>query len=127
MAITQRTVTDMNDDTTGEKIPEGGGRTVRFGIGTPDEFTVYDLELATANEQELTDFLARFKAVGRVVKLGTTKSAAKTGASDAEIRKWARGEGREVSARGKITDEIRTAYKARNKTKSPTAGTPAKQ
>ncbi|WP_162958772.1 Lsr2 family DNA-binding protein [Nocardia yunnanensis] len=127
MAITKVEVTNMTDDTTGEKIPEGGGRTVRFGIGTPDKFTAYDIELTTANEKELTDFLSRFEAAGRVVKLGASKSTAKPGTTDADIRKWARGQGREVPARGKIPDEIRAAYKARNKAKNTTAGTPAEE
>jgi hypothetical protein len=36
VTITEKVVVDMADDLTGDPIPEGGGRTVRFGIGTPD-------------------------------------------------------------------------------------------
>jgi len=124
VAITEVTITNMTDDLTGEGIPEGGGRTVRIGIGTPDKFVTYELELSAANEKELTDFLSRYQAAGRVVKPSAPKRSAKTGGTaDSDIRKWARAKGLDVPARGKISDEIRAAYKARNKTQNPTAGT----
>lgn len=115
MAITEKLVLDMADDLTGEDISEGGGRTVRLGLGTPTEFEIYELELTTANEKELRDFLGRYKAAARRVKPEPVKRAARTGASDFEIRKWARAEGFDVPARGRIADEIRAAYKSRNK------------
>lgn len=91
MAITEKVVVDMNDDLTGDSIPQGGGRTVRFGFGTPEQFTTYDLELSTANEKELEDFLSRYKAAGRIVKPDTAKTAGRTNSTaDSEIRKWAR-------------------------------------
>ncbi|WP_331765069.1 histone-like nucleoid-structuring protein Lsr2 [Nocardia sp. NBC_01388] len=123
MAITEKVVVDMNDDLTGDSIPQGGGRTVRFGFGTPEQFTTYDLELSTANEKELEDFLSRYKAAGRIVKPDTAKTAGRTNSTaDSEIRKWARSKGLDVPARGKISDEIRAAYKTRNKAKNAPAG-----
>ncbi|WP_280186324.1 MULTISPECIES: histone-like nucleoid-structuring protein Lsr2 [Nocardia] len=123
MAIKQQVVVNMADDLTGEQIPEGGGRTVRFGIGTPDKFVTYDLELTTANEQELEDFLSRYKAAARIVKPEASKRSGRaSGTADSDIRKWARSAGLEVPARGKISDEIRAAYKARSKTKTQPAG-----
>ncbi len=126
MAITEKVVRDMADDLTGDPIPEGGGRTVRFGIGTPAKFETYELELTTANEQELEDFLKRYKAAARTVKPEPTKRTGKTGGTaDSEIRKWAREQGMNVPPRGRIGDDVRAAYKARNKVKSTPAGTPA--
>ncbi|MFD4407595.1 Lsr2 family protein [Nocardia sp. NPDC058499] len=122
MAITKEVVVNLADDLTGEPIPKDGGRTVRFGIGTPDKFVTYELELTTANEQELEDFLSRYKDAARVVKPNAPKRGTKTGGStDSEIRKWARNADLEVPPRGKISDEIRAAYKARNRSKPPTA------
>lgn len=115
MAITEKLVLDMADDLTGDEIPEGGGRTVRFGLGTPTEFEMYELELTTANEKELQDLLARYKAAARRVKPEPVKRA-KAGTPDFEIRKWARAEGFDVPARGRISDEVRAAYKSRHKT-----------
>jgi hypothetical protein len=88
----------------------------------------YDQELTTTNEQELEDFLTRYKTAARIVKPETPKRSGKPGGTaDAEIRKWAREQDIEVPARGKISDDVRAAYKARNKAKTPPAGTPAKE
>lgn len=120
MAITKEVVVNLADDLTGETIPKDGGRTVRFGIGTPDKFVTYELELTNANEQELEDFLRRYKKAARIVKPDAPKRGPKIGGSaDSEIRKWARAAGMEVPARGKISDEIRAAYRDRNKSKHP--------
>ncbi|WP_280461019.1 histone-like nucleoid-structuring protein Lsr2 [Nocardia carnea] len=120
MAITKEVVVNLADDLTGEPIPKDGGRTVRFGIGTPEKFVTYELELTTANEQELEGFLSRYKEAARIVKPDAPRRGTKTsGTTDSDIRKWARSAGLEVPARGKISDEIRAAYRDRNKSKKP--------
>jgi nucleoid-associated protein Lsr2 len=128
VAITKRTVVDIADDLTGENIPEGGGRTVRIGIGTPANFVTYELELTTANEQKLEDLLKPYTVAARTVKPGPSKRSRKTGGTaDSEIRKWARAQGIQVPPRGKISDEVRAAYNARSKTSSQPADLPYKK
>jgi hypothetical protein len=115
MAITEKLVLDMADDLTGDDIPEGGGRTVRFGLGTPTEFEMYELELTTANEKELQDFLDRYKSAARRVKPEPIKRGRTSPTPDFEIRKWAREQGFDVPARGRIAEDVRSAYKSRHK------------
>ena len=128
MAITKRTVEDIFDDLTGEKVPEGGGRTVRIGFGTPANFVTYELELTTANEKKLEDFLKPYTAAARTVKPGPSKRSRKTGSTmDSEIRKWARAQGIEVPPRGRIGDDVRAAYNARGKAKNQPADLPSQE
>lgn len=93
--------------------------------GTADETVsfaldgvTYEIDLTSAHAAELRGALATW--VGHARKLGGRSSAGRSGAasrprrsSDAGlVRAWAKENGYEVSARGRISAEIREAYDA---------------
>lgn len=93
--------------------------------GTADETVsfaldgvTYEIDLTSAHAAELRDALATW--VGHARKIGGRSSAGRGGAtsrprrsSDAGlVRAWAKENGYEVSARGRISAEIREAYDA---------------
>ena len=84
--------------------------TVSFGL----DGVSYEIDLTTANAARLRETLSGWVASAR--KVGRTgRVVRKRGAtsSDAQaIREWAKESGREVSARGRISAEVRAAYEA---------------
>lgn len=84
--------------------------TVSFGLDSVN----YEIDLNDEHAAELRDALAPWVSKGR--RTGGRKStrgtaAPRAAASDAaKIREWARGQGIEVSERGRIPAEIRERY-----------------
>ncbi|MDF9878566.1 histone-like nucleoid-structuring protein Lsr2 [Cellulosimicrobium cellulans] len=79
----------------------------------------YEIDLSTKNAQELRDALASW--VGNARKVSSRTSAARparrssrsSGSARAtEVREWARSNGYTVNDRGRISQEIQTAYDA---------------
>ncbi|MBA2417774.1 MAG: Lsr2 family protein [Nocardioidaceae bacterium] len=98
------------DDVDGGEADE----TVRFGL----DGTSYEIDLSRKNAQALRDTFARYVAEGR--KVGNRRSASgrrsssttTSGDSPAQIREWARNNGFNVPARGRVSAEVREAYAA---------------
>lgn len=98
------------DDVDGGEADE----TVRFGL----DGTSYEIDLSRKNAQALRDTFARYVAEGR--KVGNRRSASSrrssttttSGDSPAQIREWARNNGFNVPARGRVSAEVREAYAA---------------
>ncbi len=90
--------------------------TVSFGLDGVD----YEIDLSEQHAKELRDALALYIGHGRRTggrRRGGQRGAAaagatKGGASAAEIRDWARANGWEVPARGRVSAEVREAYAA---------------
>src|SRR5262245_31621678 len=90
--------------------------TVTFGL----DGVTYEIDLTTAHAAELRDALASW--VGHARKVGaraTGRSTAaarvnrRTSSNDAQaIREWAKEHGYEVSERGRISAEVKTAYES---------------
>lgn len=82
--------------------------------------TAVEIDLSTANREELENFLARYIEAGRTVRPDKpargrqAKSASKRTDRDqtAAVRAWAQENGYTVSARGRISREIQDAYHA---------------
>lgn len=74
--------------------------------------STYEIDLSDANRAALEEALAPYIGAARKVSSGRRTSAAKrkAGASATEIRAWAVSQGMEVSARGRVSSEIRQAY-----------------
>lgn len=76
--------------------------------------TTYEIDLSDANRSALEEALAPYIGAARKVSAGrrspTAKRKAGVGASANEIRSWALGQGIEVSARGRVSGEVREAY-----------------
>lgn len=80
----------------------------------------YEIDLSTKNAKKLRDAFAPYVAEARKARGGRRKTSTggsgrrrSTGAGSAsEIRAWARENGYEVSERGRVSEEIRSAYEA---------------
>lgn len=86
--------------------------TVVFGL----DGTQYEIDLSEGNAAALREALAGYIGHARKVA-GSTKrsrrSSSASGSGDTKaIREWARGQGYEVSDRGRVSAEIREAYAA---------------
>lgn len=100
------------DDVDGSTADE----TVTFAL----DGVTYEIDLTSARASELRDSFATW--VGHARKVGGRSSSSSArpaarrssrGASDASaIRDWAKGQGLEVSERGRISAEVRQAYDA---------------
>lgn len=85
--------------------------TIEFGIDGVN----YEIDLSTKNAKALRDSLAGYVAEARKVastrrRAGRRPAAA--GDSPAQIRQWARENGFDVPARGRVSAEVREAYAA---------------
>lgn len=103
--MAKRTVVELIDDLDGGKADE----TVRFGL----DGTQYEIDLSAKHAGELRDYLAKWTGQARRVSRSAAqpKSSAKTSDSTA-IREWASVNGHKVSARGRISADVRKAYEA---------------
>jgi hypothetical protein len=113
--MAERIVRQLIDDLDGTEIPDGGGEHVEFSLRGVD----YQIDLSAANIAKLDKALQPY--VDAAMKLrGSRGRRAKTtsrggGTSKeqlAAIRDWARKNGYEVSARGRIKAEIVEAFQA---------------
>jgi hypothetical protein len=105
--MARRTIVQLEDDLTGGEAAE----TVTFGL----DGRSFELDLNQPNAQELRELLAPYIAAGR--SLRTRGAARRSGASSDEvdpatIRAWAVANGYAVSSRGRVSQELRAAYKA---------------
>lgn len=112
--MAQRVQTILIDDIDGTEAQE----TVTFTLDGKD----YEIDLTTAHAAELRDSLAKFIDASR--KLGRSSQAAipkragrKAAAADstpspAEVREWAKGQGIEVSDRGRVANELVVKFQA---------------
>lgn len=86
--------------------------TIEFGIDGVN----YEIDLSTKNARALRDSFAVYVAEARKVastrRRGGRRSASRGGESPAQIREWARSNGFDVSARGRVSTEVREAYTA---------------
>ena len=101
------------DDIDGGEAAE----TVEFAL----DGVSYEIDLSADNATKLRETLAPYIAEGRRLGSrrrsgrgrGTSRPASGSGAgSAAEIREWARANGFDVPARGRVSSEVRTAYEA---------------
>ncbi len=112
--MSQRVITQLVSDLTGEEIEDGEGRTVTFGL----EGAEYSIDLTDDEAAELERALARYIAVAtrtnrRSRTVGNFRRATPTTGDDPkQIREWANSNGFRVGDRGRIPAEVRDAYAA---------------
>ncbi|WP_298462027.1 Lsr2 family protein [uncultured Cellulomonas sp.] len=99
------------DDVHGEPADE----TVTFAL----DGVSYEIDLTSDNaaalREGLTTWISNARRVGRQSKSTTSQAPRRSsgGSNDAQaIREWAQSQGMTVSARGRISAEVRTAYEA---------------
>jgi Lsr2 len=107
--MAQRVHVVLEDDLDGTDAEE----TVRFGL----DGDTYEIDLSSANAAALRDALAPYVASARRTsgRSGSRRSSSRgrsAGPSPAEVREWARAEGRVVSDRGRVPADVRAAYEA---------------
>ena len=108
MAI--KTVIVLVDDLTGGPADT----TVTFGI----DHTEYEIDLSESNASELREAFSRYvRAARKVSARGGRRGArpakpAYSGFDPAAVRAWARGQGIEVSPRGRIKADVVQRYRA---------------
>ncbi len=108
--MAQRVHIVLEDDIDGGTAEE----TVTFAL----DGTTYEIDLSQQNATKLRDQFAPYVAAARRSPgRGSRKSSrgrSSGGPSPAEIRDWARSHGHEVSDRGRVPAEVRSAYDAAN-------------
>ncbi len=110
--MAQRVNVELIDDLDESPAAE----TVSFAI----DGVSYEIDLSEANAAKLRDALAPF--LGHARRTGGRRGGARSGGSApaakssgtnaADIRAWARENGFEVSERGRVSAEVRSAYAA---------------
>jgi hypothetical protein len=112
--MAQRVQVLLVDDLDGTEAAE----TVTFGL----DGVTYEIDLTSDHADELRQGLAKWAEAARRLpargpRAGRTTNRPRRAASDdiAKIRAWARGQGLEVSDRGRIPAPIRDAYYAANR------------
>lgn len=127
--MASRTVVSLLDDIDGSDADE----TVKFGL----DGTLYEIDLNTKHAEKLRAALAEYVSharrvrAGNVVSIGTARSAGKKMTRQAErelskaIRDWAKSKGVEMADRGRIPEQVVTAYEANDPTMLPGHKAPA--
>ncbi len=102
--MVQRMTVVLEDDVDGGHADE----TVSFAL----DGVSYEIDLSGANAEKLRTTLATWIGHGRRVggRRGQARPARANRAEANEIRTWARANGYQVSDRGRVSAEIRTAY-----------------
>lgn len=92
------------DDIDGSEAEE----TVSFAL----DGSTYEIDLSAENAQRLRDSLAPFIGHARRASSRARRGRGAAGPTPGEIREWARSQGMEVSDRGRVSEEVRSAYAA---------------
>lgn len=102
--MAQKIEVTLVDDLTGEEADE----TVRFALDGVE----VEVDLTTANADELRAALSRFVAAGRRggVRKGLSGRAGAKRDDLTKIRQWGRENGYEVSDRGRVAETVKAAY-----------------
>jgi len=106
--MVQRVHIVLEDDIDGGDAAE----TVLFGV----DGVSYEIDLSDKNAAKLRDSLAKYLASARRTTPRPKRPSRRgvTGPTTAQVRDWARSSGYDVSDRGRISAEVRSAYEAAN-------------
>jgi hypothetical protein len=109
--VAQRVHIVLEDDMDGTAAEE----TVTFGL----DGVTYEIDLSASNAAALRDSLAQYVANARrsSARGATSRRTGRagrptSGPSAAEIREWARAQGKVVSDRGRVPADVRADYDA---------------
>jgi hypothetical protein len=119
--MAKRTIELLIDDLDGSRLEEGEGNTLTFAYQGAE----YTIDLSQKHVDEFHDAMAKYigaaqKVSGRraATPSTSTRSNSATAKPDKNqlgaIRAWARENGHKVSDRGRVSQEVITAYNAAN-------------
>ena len=112
--MARRAVVHLVDDLDDTIIENGDGQTIRFGIDNVS----YEIDLTNEHADEMREALARYVEAAR--KTGSERPArarskarqGKAEVSPQAVREWAKANGIEVSARGRIPQSVIDQFRA---------------
>lgn len=108
--MAKKTTVVLVDDLSGEPADT----TLRFGLDSRE----YELDLTDKNARELRQLFGRYIPAARKASSGRRRSTAVhakpafTEVDPAAVRAWAKGNGIEVSPRGRLKADVVEAYRA---------------
>lgn len=111
--MAERVIRQLVSDLSGEDIKPGKGRTVSFSF----DGATYTIDLTDKEFTAFEKVLAPYTGKGSKVRAarGARSEGTKGGKPDlAAVRAWAKSNGYTVSDRGRIAQEIVSAFKAAN-------------
>jgi hypothetical protein len=114
--MARRAVVHLVDDLDQTVIEDGNGQGVSFGL----DGTTYEIDLTNEHAEEMRGVLARYVEAARKTGSDRPARALSTGRSRSSksdirptaVREWARANGIEVSARGRIPQSVIEQFKA---------------
>lgn len=111
--MARKVVYQLVDDLDGTLLPHGEGETIMFSLDGND----YEIDLSPDHVRLFRAATEKYVNAARVV--GKARKSTGRGSSGpkrdlAAIRTWARGQGHQVSDRGRIPNTIIEAYDAAN-------------
>ena len=111
--MAKRVIEQLVSDLSGKDIKDGEGETVKFSIGS----TSYEMDLTEAEAGQFYAAVKRYtdvatKTGGRGARSGGASKNKSDRNQTQAIRTWARENGRVVSDRGRISQDVQDAYNA---------------
>lgn len=115
--MAERIVRQLIDDIDGTEIADDGGGRIEFSVRGVN----YQIDLSTSNAAKFDKALKPFIAAAEKVRSGArpVSRKSKEGSREASskeqlaaVREWARSNGYDVSARGRIKAEVVDAFEA---------------
>jgi hypothetical protein len=110
--MARKTLVVLEDDLTGQELPDGEGETVAFSI----DGTGYEIDLSHENSKVMRETFGLYVKHARRIGLGHVRRRVSTGKSDAaKIREWAVSKGLLAEgSRGRIPRQIADQYYGRS-------------
>lgn len=110
--MARKTLVVLEDDLTGQELPDGGGETVAFSI----DGTGYEIDLSHENSKVMRETFGLYVKHARRIGLGHVRRRVSTGKSDAaKIREWAVSKGLLAEgSRGRIPRDVAEQYRNRS-------------
>lgn len=117
--MAKHTVTVLTSDISGRQLKDGQGETVRFSLDGTD----YEIDVSSKEAEKLRSSLQEFIESGRKTSGGSARNRTRSGQRGsggsgrskeelAAIRAWAKEQGYEVPDRGRVRQEVLSAYDA---------------
>lgn len=109
--MVQRVVTQLVSDLSGDEIPDGKGKTIEFSF----EGTNYSIDLTDKEAAGFEKSIAMY--IAHATKVGGRRRPSSRGSGDYSakaVRAWARDNGIDVPARGRIPAEVVEQYRKGN-------------